>query len=231
MNSNDDIDKALEATEKDLSSWLQTVLAEWPLYFIKNKERHHFFLELVFISPGHKGAAVHLPKATQISLHYRLTGYGVDADDCRQALTRAFILISQHKRYDISEHHQLDPEDKKPSLTFSVPLKVLHPVKTLPRVSSMPQLQSVGLAQLRGRILGPGGLAVANAVIEIETLSLRTRTCPKGLFVLDNLPMNSDQQLNITARNHQQTFLIKDIHSSKKTVELAFQFPSNERSI
>ena len=85
-------------------------------------------------------------------------------------------------------------------LLFDVPVQFARPVATAPRVTSLPNLVSVSLRQVSGRIVTPGGVPLAGMRVAVADGTTATHSDTHGHFVLSGVNADQPLRLHVTGR-------------------------------
>jgi hypothetical protein len=88
----------------------------------------------------------------------------------------------------------------QPAFIVAVPLRLERPEKEVPLVRLPPVVKSTPITELAGVIVGPGGMPIAGASIEIPSLQLDARTDPDGAFRFPSVPATSAVSLVVRAK-------------------------------
>ena len=85
-------------------------------------------------------------------------------------------------------------------LLFDVPVQVAPAAPSVPRVTSLPQLATVSLGRLAGRVVTPGGVPLAGMRVTVHDGTATTRTDTRGHFTLAGVIADQPLTLLVTGR-------------------------------
>jgi hypothetical protein len=110
----------------------------------------------------------------------------------------------------------------RPSFVLQVPVRQPRPEVTAPPVRAPLIVRGVALARLAGVVLGPGGLPVAAAHVEIPSAGVGTWTDEGGRFFFPGVPAEPATKLvRVSARGRQ---LDVEIAQPKEDVPVVIHF-------
>jgi hypothetical protein len=147
----------------------------------------------------------------QVQLGYLVTAGGADSSSAHARLGALLFAALQHPDYevrfpgDMAAYWTAANVPPQPSFVLAVPLRQDIGVKQAPPVTSGLRIQSVGSQSLVGLILGPGDVFIADAMVEIPSLALATRTDTRGRFRFGAVP-TSGNALQVRVRAKAQEF-------------------------
>jgi len=144
----------------------------------------------------------------QVELGYLVTTGGADAHKRLGALLFAALQSPDYDvRFpgDMSAYWRAANVPPQPSFVLAVPLRQDVVVPAAPPVTSTLRIQSVGSTSLAGVVLGPGDVSIADAMVEIPSLALTTRSDPRGRFRFSAVP-TSGPELQVRVRAKAQEF-------------------------
>lgn len=141
-----------------------------------------------------------------VTLHYLVTAHGDDAAETHRMLGSLLFDAMQHPDYVVD----LDATDDafwlafglapRPAFVLSAPLR-LDRVPETPRVTAYPRVNTVPAVALRGVLLGPGDIPIANARVALADLDQHTHTDVEGRFRFAAVPPAPGRKhLRIAAR-------------------------------
>jgi hypothetical protein len=170
-----------------------------------------YLLELVDLPPARGEQRPPL----QVQLGYLVTTGGADVAKAHRLLGELLFAAFQHPDYDVrfpdaaAAYWGAAGVPPRPSFVLTVPLRQAIDVPPAPPVRSGLQIQSVGAQTLEGVVLGPGDLQIADAFIEIPSLSLATRADTRGRFRFAAVPAGSAAlQLRVRAKAQEFPFTV-----------------------
>jgi hypothetical protein len=88
----------------------------------------------------------------------------------------------------------------RPALLFDMPLQIARSTPSAPLVRQPLRVQTMSLLALRGRILGPGDIALSDMRVEVVATGHSTHTDSNGHFVLAGVPAGEPARLRVSGR-------------------------------
>ncbi|MBI4538136.1 MAG: DUF4255 domain-containing protein [Gemmatimonadetes bacterium] len=130
----------------------------------------------------------------QLALHYLVTAWADDREGAHRILGVLMLEAMRAPEFEV----ELDPAPvetwgafgvpPQPSFVLSVPLQREIAEAAAPLVRVAPRVKTSSLRAIEGSVVGPGGVPIAGAVVELPLLSLSTRTDWKGRFRFAGAP-------------------------------------------
>jgi len=104
---------------------------------------------------------------------------------------------------------------------LAVPLRQEVSVQAAPPVTSALRVQSVGSQSLVGVVVGPGDVSIADAMVEVPSLALATRTDPRGRFRFSAVPVGAAAlQIRVRAKSQEFPFTVDSSAPQPVTLKL-----------
>lgn len=160
----------------------------------------------------------------QVELGYLVTTSGADAHRRLGALLFAALQSPDYDvRFpgDMSSYWSAASVPPQPSFVLAVPLRQEVAVPPAPPVTSALRVQSVGSQPLVGVVVGPGDVSIADAMVEVPSLALSTRTDPRGRFRFGAVPAGSAAlQIRVRAKSREFPFTVDSSAPQPVTLKL-----------
>lgn len=202
----------IDELDRQLADWVDgvlpgvTVTLDGPSAAAAADVGLHLF-ELVDLPPARGDQRPPL----QVQLGYLVTTGGADTTKAHQRLGALLFAALQHPDYDVrfpgdmSAYWTAAGVPPQPSFVLTVALRQEVDVPAAPPVTSALRIQSVGSHSLVGVVVGPGDVSIADAMVEIPSLSLATRSDTRGRFRFSAVP-TSGAALQVRVRAKAQEF-------------------------
>jgi hypothetical protein len=150
----------------------------------------------------------------QFSLRYLITAWSPEPEEAHADLCELAFAALDAPEFEVD----LEPPapavwaafgtPPRPALGLRLSLQRARvPNSRAPMVRSPLMLASVPMVALQGRVLGPGGVAVAAARVELARLGRVAQTGPTGQFRFAAVPAGP-LELRVLARGQAQTFQV-----------------------
>ncbi|HEY1513348.1 MAG TPA: hypothetical protein VGF66_06295 [Gaiellaceae bacterium] len=176
----------------------------------------------------------HLPPARgerrpplQVELGYLVTTGGADVSSAHDRLGALLFAALQHPDYDVrfpgdmAAYWAAAGVAPQPSFVLAVPLRQEVSVLAAPPVTSALRVQSVGSQSLVGVVVGPGDVSIADAMVEVPSLALATRTDPRGRFRFSAVPVGAAAlQIRVRAKSQEFPFTVDSSAPQPVTLKL-----------
>ena len=176
----------------------------------------------------------HLPPARgeqrpplQVELGYLVTTGGADVGSAHDRLGALLFAALQHPGYDVrfpgdmAAYWAAAGVAPQPSFVLAVPLRQEVSVQAAPPVTSALRVQSVGSQSLVGVVVGPGDVSIADAMVEVPSLALATRTDPRGRFRFSAVPVGAAAlQIRVRAKSQEFPFTVDSSAPQPVTLKL-----------
>jgi hypothetical protein len=158
--------------------------------------------------PPMRGGARRTP--LQLALRYLVSTWGGDPQTAHRLLGDLVLSAMQQEDFEV-QLSPLPPElwlalgaTPRPSFVLQVPVRQPRPEVTAPPVRTPLVVKGVALARLAGVVLGPGGVPVAAAHVEIPSAGVGTWTDASGRFFFPGVPAEPATKLvRVSARGRQ----------------------------
>jgi hypothetical protein len=130
----------------------------------------------------------------QLALRYLVTTWADTVEDAHRLLGQLVFAAMEQTDVEV----ELQPLDgsawaaigvlSRPAFVLRVTLRKELPVPAQPFVRGPIIVQAAPPASLYGRVVGPGDIPLADAIVEVPSLRLAQRTDAKGFFVFAAVP-------------------------------------------
>jgi Pvc16 N-terminal domain len=130
----------------------------------------------------------------QLALRYLVTTWADAVEDAHRLL--GALVFAAMEQTDMQV--ELQPLDgaawqalavmPRPAFVLRLTLRKELPLPVQPLVRGPVVVQSAAVASLYGRVVGPGDLPLADAIVEVPSLRLAARTDARGLFAFPAVP-------------------------------------------
>jgi hypothetical protein len=163
----------------------------------------------------------------QVQLGYLVTTGGADVSSAHERLGALLFAALQHSDYevrfpgDMAAYWAAAKVPPQPGFVLAVPLRQEVDAKPAPPVTSGLRVQSVGSQSLVGVVVGPGDIFIADAMVEVPSLALATRTDPRGRFRFSAVPTGSTAlQIRVRAKAQEFPFTVDSSAPQPVTLKL-----------
>jgi hypothetical protein len=163
----------------------------------------------------------------QVRLGYLVTTGGSDVAAAHARLGSLLFAALQHADYDVRFPGDMAAywaaAGVPPQLGFvlTVPLRQDLDADTAPPVTSALRVESVGAHAFVGVVVGPGNVSIADAMVELPSLALATRTDPRGRFRFSAVPAGSAVlQIRVRAKAQEFPFTVDSSAPQPVTLKL-----------
>lgn len=163
----------------------------------------------------------------QVQLGYLVTAGGSDARQSHKRLGALLFAALRHPEYevrfpgDLAAYWSAAGVPPRPCFVLTAPLREEQTLRPAPPVTSGLRIQSVGSQGLVGVVLGPGDVSIADAMVEIPSLSLATRADTRGRFRFRAVPAGSTAlQLRVRAKAQEFPFTVDSSAPQPVTLRL-----------
>lgn len=163
----------------------------------------------------------------QVQLSYLVTTGGADVGDAHERLGSLLFAALQHPDYDVrfpggmAAYWAAARVPPQPSFVLAVPLRQELGIDAAPPVTSALRVQSVGSQALVGVVVGPGDVSIADAMVEVPSLALATRTDPRGRFRFSAVPTGPTAlQIRVRAKAQEFPFTVDSSAPQPVTLKL-----------
>jgi len=154
----------------------------------------------------------------QLVLHYLVTTSGPNLAQAHRLLWDLIVSAAARSETDGWEVDFRPLPDStwaafavvpQPSLMLRIPVRHEWEQPKQPRVSQPPELEASPSTPLSGKVLGPGGMAISGARLELPSLGLTTATDAGGNFRFVSVPGGKNYPREIIVKAKGQTETIK----------------------
>lgn len=147
----------------------------------------------------------------ELALYYLVTTVAADESEAHRWLGALAFHAMEVKEWTISSE-PLDAEvfrafgvTPRPSFVVRVPLRLEREDAAAPLVRRPLVLRTSSTTDLAGIVTGPDEVPIANAMVEVPALQLRTHTDANGMFRFSQVPASSSIELVVHAKRHVRT--------------------------
>lgn len=218
----------IDELDQQLTGWVgeilpgTTVTLDGPAVASSADVRLHLF-ELTDLPAARGGQRPPL----QVELGYLVTTGGADVGSAHDRLGALLFAALQHPDYDVrfpgdmAAYWAAAGVPPQPSFVLAVPLRQEVSVPAAPPVTSALRVQSVGSQSLVGVVVGPGDVSIADAMVEVPSLALATRTDPRGRFRFSAVPAGATAlQVRVRAKSQEFPFTVDSSAPQPVTLKL-----------
>lgn len=218
----------IDELDQQLTGWVgeilpgATVTLDGPAVASSGDVRLHLF-ELTDLPAARGGQRPPL----QVELGYLVTTGGADVGSAHDRLGALLFAALQHPDYDVrfpgdmAAYWAAAGVPPQPSFVLAVPLRQEVSVQAAPPVTSALRVQSVGSQSLVGVVVGPGDVSIADAMVEVPSLALATRTDPRGRFRFSAVPTGATAlQIRVRAKSQEFPFTVDSSAPQPVTLKL-----------
>jgi hypothetical protein len=157
----------------------------------------------------------------QFALRYLITSCAEEPEEAHRALGRLLFAAMENAEFEIEkapvsmEVWQAFGVPPQPSFTILVPIQQERPQPTAPLVRQ-PLVANLELkTALRGVLLGPGEIPLADASVRIPSLRLSSRTDSKGRFYFHAVPRKlSVKSLEVNVKGRSRAISASQIQTA-----------------
>lgn len=163
----------------------------------------------------------------QVQLGYLVTTGGADVSGAHERLGSLLFAALRHSDYDVrfpgdmAAYWAAANVPPQPSFVLAVPLRQEVDADAAPPVTSALRVESVGAQAFHGVVMGPGDVSIADALVEVPSLALATRTDPRGHFRFSAVPAGSTAlQVRVRAKAQEFPFTVDSSAPQPVTLKL-----------
>lgn len=197
----------IDASEKSLVEWIGEIVP-----------RTKVLLE----PPGKKGVCVYMlgaaPKAAargpsrpplQVQVRYLITAQDDDPAKAHRTIGTLLFAAMENPEFEVEDG---EPSVElwralgvapQPAFVIRVVVRKERPERVAPLVRRPMDLRQGLIRPLTGQVMGPGGMPIMGAQVEVPALRLFAVTDSKGCFELDGLPSGADMKIRIRAKGQE----------------------------
>lgn len=204
----------IQDADAQVTSWLGRV-AGVPVWLERPRDHDQergiglYLLELGELPPAREGRQAPL----QIQLRYLVTAWAESMEEEHRLLGGLVFAALERTDWEVVlrpmsvEAWVALGVPPRPAFILHVPLRVERPVHPAPRVRAPLVLHAVASVAFAGRIVGPGGLPIPAARVELPSLSAATETDGDGRFLFPRVPAEPRAKLvRVLAKGDVQEF-------------------------
>lgn len=200
----------IEDVDRRLEQWVASVAGPLAVTFstpsptTKSATASVYLLD---VAPAPFGRPLKEEPPIRILLRYLITPSAEDPREAHRLLSCLLLAALGHREWEVESEPlpaavwQALGLPPRPSFVLRIPVQRERPAKPVPRVTSGLVIRQSPLGALAGRVVGPGGVSIMGALVEVPGLNLATRTDADGQFVFAALPLSPPVEvLHVNAR-------------------------------
>ena len=186
-------------------------------------------LFLMALAPSESTRGANAP-ALQFSVRYLVTTSGPVLSRCHDDLFELAFSAIERPEFEAeleplrADGWQAFGVAPQPAFAIRLPLRRARVRPAAPPVRVPLVLAAAGLLPLRGSVLGPGDVAVANARVEIAGMGMAVTTDPQGRFRFAGVPVGRVLRLRVLARGATQEFETEAVADVRGPLQLRMNF-------
>lgn len=201
----------IERVDEELMEWVGGLLGDIEISLGAPEERSTagvgiYLIDLLPSSPAHLTRRAPL----QVMLRYLFTTWAEKPLDAHRMLGTLLFAALSHPGFEVeleevqAQVWQAFGVRPRPSFRIRIPLRVEREDLTSRRVGGPVELRRAPLSPLRGVVMGPAGVPVANARVVLPSCGLSAVTDPRGRFAFDAVPaLSPAMQVRVLARGRE----------------------------
>ena len=169
----------------------------------------------------------------QLACHFLVTCWAPTPIEANRLLGELIFAAMQHADYRVllqpapAELWLAFATIPRPSFMLRVPVQLVRPETSAPRVRKPIDVDSAPLTQLVGLVLGPEDIPLAGARVELPALQRVTRTDAHGRFRLTGVAAEPrTRRLRISAKGETRELVVTQSPSDDAPVIVHFDLPS-----
>ncbi len=141
------------------------------------------------------------PEPLRLAARYLVTSWASEPEEAHRILGRLIFAAMTTPQNDVEVNAvphslwQAFGQPVRPSFVLRVPLVQERLVKPAPKVRKPIVLRHSPMRPFGGRVVGPGEIGIMDAMIEVPSLHLTTRTDAEGRFQFPAVPTDPPIQL------------------------------------
>lgn len=206
----------IDQVDQRLKDWIHATLSETDVSLAQPSDEMTgrcigMYLMEVVRTPTARGNARRPP--LQISLRYLVTSWAEDPEEAHRMLGELIFAAMEKSEFEVES----DPSPvalwtafntaPRPSFVLRVPLRLERPQEKIPLVRKPPIIKNSPMVPLEGQILGPEGIPLKGARVEVPGLQISTSTDSRGRFAFSAVPVNPPlKRLIITFKGSEHVF-------------------------
>jgi hypothetical protein len=213
----------IDDIDEKLTDWMTAVLGATPVSLSApgpNSDHRGISLYLVEIQRRQGARGTEKKPPLQLLLRYLVSVQGDDPIQSHRQLWQ--LLLDAERRAQANEWIlELEPPPAelwlsfgippRPAFVLGIPLQHQWRQPRVPRVATPPELQTSPGGSLVGQVVGPGGVPIAGARVELPSLGQTAATGPLGRFRFSSVPSGRYRptQLVVKAKGETQRVKLK----------------------
>jgi hypothetical protein len=202
----------IEEVDTELRDWAATIVgesAEVTLSAPANPEKSMVNVYLAAILPAPPLRGEHRAPL-QLALRYLVSAWAPEVAEQHRLLGALAVGAMTDSRYEVelesvpADLWQAFGAIPRPSFYLKVPVRQARPEPKVKLVRKPIVIEGTNLTSLFGKVVGPGGVPLASATVEIPTANLATETDYAGRFGFNGVPSDPPKKLvRVKARRHE----------------------------
>jgi len=201
--------QSLAQADVAVLDWVRTVITDSDVHLAppdtqRNRMGIYVYLMALTEDPPLRGSG---RAPLQIEAQYLITVQDTDPAMAHQRLDRLIFDALRQPIFEVT-FTALTPQlwsafnlIPQPAFVLCLSIAVEQPLPAVPIVLEPPSLEGVPMTTLRGVLLGPGEIPLANASVEYPSLQRKVQTNARGEFNLRAVPLAPQQKaLRIIAK-------------------------------
>lgn len=165
----------------------------------------------------------------QLSLRYLVTIWAEAPEEAHRLLGELVFAAMEHPEFEV----ELAPVPAatwaafgvipRPAVLLRVPCRQERPETPAPLVREAIEVQAVPVISLHGTVLGPGGVPLMMAAVELPSLQRYTETDAKGRFSFDGVSGEVyTKRLRVRARGRARDVELEELPSNQEPLIIHF---------
>ena len=189
----------IDTVDQRLKAWVGRVLADAPVWLGipgQAPEGRCVGLYLLELGPSPPPRTARRPPL-RLSLCYLVTTGGDSPESAHQLLGELVFAALEEAGFEVdlsplpSSFWMALGELPRPAFRLRVPIERERPRPVVPRVTQPLVFREVSAGALLGRVIGPGDVPIARALVELPSLGLSARTDAQGHFRFTSVPADT----------------------------------------
>lgn len=222
----------IELVDAKLRDWVSTITGEVEVSFeppmdVRQGTGVNLFLLQLVNTPSARGAQ---RPPLQISLRYLVTAWNAKPEQAHRVIGELMFAAMENTEFEV----ELDPTPldlwialrvaPRPSFMLRAPVRQERPEPGAKLVRQPPIVRSSPIINIEGVVVGPEGVPIMGANVEIPVMSRSTRTDHKGRFSFDTLPADpAITEMRVKAKGRELTVVLPVGRPSKEPVVIHFE--------
>ncbi len=113
----------------------------------------------------------------------------------------------------------------RPSFRISVPVMRAQPKAPVPLVRQELEFDFVPMGSIIGKVVGPNGIRIAGATVQVPGLNKTVTTSYDGIFILKGVPSTESVTIRVSAKNLVHTATVPPGHSLEEPITITLPIP------